>query len=142
MDQRISLITLGVSDLARASAFYERLGWVRAMKDAEGVAFFQAGGMAFSLFPRAELAKDAGVSDPGAAGFNGMALAYNTRTREEVDAVLADAVAAGARLVKPAQDAFWGGYSGYFADTEGFLWEVAWNPGFAMDEKGRITLPD
>lgn len=141
MDQRISLITLGVSDLARASAFYERLGWVRAMKDAEGVAFFQAGGMAFSLFPRAELAKDAGVSDPGAAGFNGMALAYNTRTREEVDAVLADAVAAGARLVKPAQDAFWGGYSGYFADTEGFLWEVAWNPGFAMDEKGRITLP-
>ena len=142
MDQRISLITLGVSDLARASAFYERLGWVRAMKDAEGVAFFQAGGMAFSLCPRTELAKDAGVSDPGAPGFNGMALAYNTRTREEVDAVLGEAVAAGGTLVKPAQDALWGGYSGYFADTEGFLWEVAWNPGFAMDEKGRITLPD
>lgn len=82
------------------------------------------------------------MSGPGAIRFNGMALAYNTRTREEVDAVLAEAVAAGARLVKPAQDAFWGGYSGYFADTEGFLWEVAWNPGFAMDEKGRITLPD
>lgn len=95
MDQRISLITLGVSDLARARAFYERLGWVRAMKDAEGVAFFQAGGMAFSLFPRTELAKDAGVSDSGATGFNGMALAYNTRTREEVDAVLGEAVAAG-----------------------------------------------
>lgn len=142
MDQRISLITLGVSDLARARAFYERLGWVRAMKDAEGVAFFQAGGMAFSLFPRTELAKDAGVSDSGATGFNGMALAYNTRTREEVDAVLGEAVAAGGALVKPAQDAFWGGYSGYFADTEGFLWEVAWNPGFAMDEKGRIILPD
>ena len=142
MDQRISLITLGVTDLSRACAFYERLGWVRGMKDAEGVAFFQAGGVVFSLFPRAELAKDAGVPDSGAAGFNGMALAYNTRTRDEVDRVLAEAVAAGGKLVKPGQDAFWGGYSGYFADTEGFLWEVAWNPGFAMDEEGRMTLPE
>lgn len=142
MDQRISLITLGVSDLSRARAFYERLGWVRAMKAAEGVAFFQAGGMVFSLFPRGELAKDAGVPDSGASGFNGMALAYNTRTRDEVDLVLAEAVAAGAKLVKPGQEAVWGGYSGYFADTEGFLWEVAWNPGFAMDETGRITVPD
>ena len=133
MDQRISLITLGVTDLSRACAFYDRLGWVRGMKDAEGVV---------SLFPRAELAKDAGVPESGAAGFNGMALAYNTRTRDEVDRVLEEAVAAGGKLVKPGQEAFWGGYSGYFADTEGFLWEVAWNPGFAMDKEGRMTLPE
>ena len=141
MEQRVSLITLGVEDLARSRAFYERLGWKRSMKNVEGVAFFQAGGMALALWSRAELAEDARLSPEG-SGFRGVALAYNTRTREEVDAVLAEAVAAGATLPKPAQDMFWGGYAGYFADPDGHLWEVAWNPGFKMKADGSITLPE
>lgn len=140
MDQRLSLVTLGVTDLSRACAFYERLGWRRAMRAAEGVAFFQLGGMALSLYPVAELAADATVPVEG-SGFRRFALALNTRTREEVDAVLAEAQGAGGTVVKPGQEAFWGGYSGYFADPEGFLWEVAWNPGFAMGADGGITLP-
>lgn len=141
MEQRVSLITLGVEDLARSRAFYERLGWKRSVQAAEGVAFFQAGGMALALWSRAELAKDACVS-PDGSGFRGVALAYNTRTKEEVDAVLAEAAAAGAKLLKPAQDMFWGGYAGYFADPDGHPWEVAWNPGFAMKEDGSIVLPE
>jgi uncharacterized protein len=140
LEQRISLITLGVADLERSRAFYERLGWRRSMPNAEGVVFFQAGGMVLSLFPRDELAKDAQISAAG-SGFSGMALAYNARSRAEVDAVLAEAKAAGGKLVKPAQDAFWGGYSGYFADPDGFLWEVAWNPSFAIAVDGSIKLP-
>ena len=141
MEQRISLITLGVTDLDRSRQFYERLGWRKSMMKAEGVVFFQAGGMALSLYPRGDLAKDANVS-PAAEGFGGITLAYNARTREEVDAVLAEAVAAGATLLKAAEDAFWGGYSGYFADPDGFLWEVAWNPYFSIAEDGSIRLPD
>jgi predicted lactoylglutathione lyase len=118
---------LGVADLERSRAFYERLGWRRSVRDAKGVVFFQAGGMALALYPRAELAKDANVAPEG-SGFVGMALAYNARSRAEVDDVLAEAERAGARLWKPAQDAFWGGYSGYFADPDGFAWEVAWQP--------------
>jgi predicted lactoylglutathione lyase len=141
MEQRVSLITLGVADLDRARAFYERLGWERSFRKADGVAFFQVGGMALALWPRAELAKDANVIDDNGT-FTGVALAYNTRSRDEVDAVLAEAVAAGGRLLKPAQQAFWGGYQGYFADPEGHLWEVAWNPGFALSADGTVTLPD
>lgn len=141
MEQRISLVTLGVGDLSRSMAFYESLGWRRSVRQAEGVAFFQMGGMAFGLFPLDSLATDAGVS-PVRSGFSGFALAHNTRTRDEVDAVLAEAVAKGGRLVKPAEEAVWGGYSGYFADPDGFLWEVAWNPGFVIDENGGIELPD
>jgi predicted lactoylglutathione lyase len=141
LEQRISLITLGVADLERSRAFYERLGWRRSMPNAEGVVFFQAGGMVLSLFPRDDLAKDAQISAAG-SGFSGMALAYNARSREEVDLVLAEAKAAGGKSVKPAQDAFWGGYSGYFADPDGFLWEVAWNPSFAIAADGSIKLPD
>jgi len=140
MEQRVSIITLGVGSLERSREFYERLGWRRAMPDAEGIVFFQAGGMAVALYPRQDLAKDANVG-PGGHGFGGFTLAYNARTRDEVDAVLADAVAAGGRVVKPAKDAFWGGYSGYFSDPDGFLWEVAWNPSFAIDEKGSLRLP-
>ena len=140
MDQRISLITLGVTNLDRSRNFYERLGWRRSMAEAEGVVFFQAGGMVFSLFPREELAKDATIS-PDGSGFQGISLAYNARTREEVNAVLDEAVAAGATLLKPAQQAFWGGYSGYFSDPDGFLWEVAWNPAFHIAEDGSIQLP-
>jgi uncharacterized protein len=141
MDQRISLITLGVSDLQRSREFYERLGWRRSMAEAEGVVFFQAGGMALALYSRAELGKDAKISPEG-SGFSGIALAYNTRNRHEVDSVLAEAHTAGAKILKPAEEAFWGGYSGYFADPDGFPWEVAWNPSFAILEDGSIRLPD
>ena len=141
MEQRVSIVTLGVVDLKRSAAFYERLGWRRSMANAEGIVFFQAGGMALALFPRQELAKDANVGDDG-RGFGGVSLAYNARNREEVDAVLAEAVAAGATLRKPAQEASWGGYSGYFSDPEGFLWEVAWNPFFAIAEDGSIRIPE
>jgi catechol 2,3-dioxygenase-like lactoylglutathione lyase family enzyme len=141
MEQRISLITLGVRDLDRSRAFYEKLGWKRSMKDAKGVVFFQLGGMVLSLYPREALAKDAGI-DPRGEGFAGVALAYNTRSRAEVDAVLAEAVAAGATLLKPGHDAFWGGYFGFFADPDGFVWEVAWNPGFAIVADGGIKIPD
>jgi uncharacterized protein len=141
MEQRVSIITLGVADLKRSREFYERLGWRRSMVQAEGVVFFQAGGMALALFPRPELAKDANIDQEG-RGFSGVSLAYNARNRAEVDAVLEEAEAAGAKLLKPAQEAFWGGYSGYFSDPDGFLWEVAWNPSFPMAEDGSIRIPD
>jgi predicted lactoylglutathione lyase len=141
VEQRVSIITLGVADLKRSREFYERLGWRRSMANEEGVVFFQAGGMALALYPRSDLAKDANIAVDG-QGFNGMALAYNARTRDEVDAVLAEAKVAGARIPKPAQEAFWGGYSGYFSDPDGFLWEVAWNPSFPIAEDGSIRLPE
>ncbi len=141
MEQRVSLIRLGVADLQRSGEFYEHLGWRRSMVQAEGITFFQAGGMALALYPRDELARDANVASDG-RGFSGMALAYNTRHREEVDSVLAQAQAAGANVVKPAQEAFWGGYSGYFSDPDGFLWEVAWNPSFEIAVDGSVGIPD
>jgi len=139
MDQRVSLITLGVADLARARRFYEDgLGWRRGNTE-DSVAFYQLPGAVLGLWPRAALAKDAGVVDDGAA-FGGVALAYNARSKEEVDAVLAEATAAGATILKPAEDAFWGGYSGYFADLDGHAWEVAWNPSWRLDAEGRVSL--
>lgn len=140
MDPRLTLVTLGVADLARASRFYEALGWARSAYASEGVAFFQLGGLVLSLYPRAALAEDAGVPAEG-SGFRGFALAHNTASRAETDAVLAEAVRAGATLVKPAQDAFWGGYSGYFADPDGALWEVAWNPDLLPLSDGTVRLP-
>ncbi len=141
MEQRITLITLGVRDLEKSTAFFERLGWRRSLREAVGVTFFQCGCIAVSLFPRPELAKDAGVS-PHGEGFGGFAIAYNTRMKEDVDTVLVEAKFAGAEIVKPAQEAFWGGYSGYFRDLDGHLWEVAWNPGFVLDESGAVRLPE
>ena len=141
MEQRISLITLGVSDLDRSREFYERLGWRRSMAGSEGIVFFQAGGMALGLYPREELAKDATVP-PDGQGFRSVTLAYNARSRAEVDSVLEEAKAAGANILKPAQEVFWGGYSGYFSDPDGFLWEVAWNPFFVIEDGGSIRLPD
>ena len=133
MEPRISIITLGVADLARSMQFYrEGLGLPQREMEAEGVAFFETHGTWLGLFPRESLAEDAGVSAEG-SGFAGFSLAHNVRTREEVDQQLAEAVAAGATLVKPAQDAFWGGYTGYFADPDGHLWEVAWNPYFWIE---------
>jgi uncharacterized protein len=140
MEQRLSIVTLGVTDLVRSRQFYERLGWQPSSASSDGIAFFQAGGMALALYPRHELAKDARVAAEG-QGFPGITLAYNARTREEVDAVLAEVVAAGAKLRKPAEEAFWGGYSGYFTDPDGFLWEVAWNPFFALAPDGALQLP-
>jgi catechol 2,3-dioxygenase-like lactoylglutathione lyase family enzyme len=139
MEQRLSLVTLGVADLDRARRFYEDgLGWKRA-NDQEGVVFFQLPGAVLGLWSRADLAKDAGLADTG-AGFSGIALAYNARSREEVDAVLAEAEAAGARLLKAAEETFWGGYSGYFADPDGHPWEVAFNPFWTLDAEGRVSL--
>lgn len=131
MQPRISMITLGVADLVTSIRFYETgLGLPRMpLAEAADVAFFPLHGTWLGLYPRAALADDAAVSAAG-QGFSGITLAHNLASREEVDEVLAQAVAAGARLVKPAQEVFWGGYSGYFADPDGHLWEVAWNPHF------------
>jgi catechol 2,3-dioxygenase-like lactoylglutathione lyase family enzyme len=139
MEQRISIITLGVADLNRSREFYERLGWRRAKAENEGIVFFQAGGMALALYPREELAKDANVASEG-HGFIGVTLAYNARSRGAVEVILEEARAAGAKIIKPAEEAFWGGYSGYFADPDGFLWEVAWNPFFPIAEDGSIQI--
>ncbi|MGF1562516.1 MAG: VOC family protein [Geminicoccaceae bacterium] len=139
MEQRLSVITLGVQDLARATAFFEALGW-RAASKSDAIVFFQLGGLILGLFAREELARDAGVAADG-SGFAGITLAYNTRSRDEVDALLAEAEAAGARVVKPAQDAVWGGYSGYFSDPDGHLFEICWNPFFPIDADGRVHIP-
>ena len=140
MEQRLSVITFGVADLERSRRFYEDgLGWRRA-NDSEEIVFYQAGGMVVALYPRAALALDAGLEDDG-PGFGGITLAYNVRQRSDVDAVLAEAEAAGARILKPARDAFWGGYSGCFADPDGHPWEVAWNPHWTLDTDGAVRLP-
>lgn len=141
MEQRLSLVTLGVRDLDRSRAFYERLGWVRGFRAAEGVAFFQAGGMVLALWSRASLAADAGLPDDG-TGFAGITLSHNVRERDQVDAVLSEAVAAGARLLRPARDTKWGGRAGHFSDPDAIVWEIAWNPGFPIAEDGSIRLPD
>jgi uncharacterized protein len=148
MDQRISIITLGVADLERSRAFYQRLGWRESSAGNEAIAFFQAGGIILALYPRPELAKDALLSDPDAArpdaagqAFSGFTLSFNARTRAEVDHVLDEARSAGAEILKPAQEAFWGGYSGYFADPDHFAWEVAFNPSFPIAGDGSIRLP-
>jgi len=138
MEQRLSLVTLGVTDLERSLRFYEALGWKRANENPH-VAFFQLNGMALGLWSRAALAEDAKVTDTGEA-FSGITLAYNTRSKADVDAVLAEAERAGARILKPAEDVFWGGYSGYFADPDGHPWEVAWNPGWEVTEDGDVNL--
>jgi uncharacterized protein len=141
MEPRISIVTLGVDDLDRAVGFYEQMGLKAGMKVPGDVAFFQMGGTLLALWPREKLAADAGIED-SRPGFSGAALAYNTRSDAEVSKVLAAAEKAGGRIVKPAQRAFWGGWYGYFADTEGHLWEVAHNPDFPIDAEGRISLPE
>ena len=138
MDQRVSVITLGVADLDRSRRFYETLGWKRGNQD-ENVVFFQIPGAVLALWSRAALAEDTGVADSG--GFGGIALAYNARSKADVDAVLAEAKTAGATIIKPAEQAFWGGYSGYFADPDGHPWEVAFNPHWSLDAEGRVSLP-
>jgi catechol 2,3-dioxygenase-like lactoylglutathione lyase family enzyme len=133
MEPRITLITLGVSDLDRSVRFYRDGLGLPKREGPEGIAFFETRGTWLSLYPRKSLAKDATVSAQG-SGFRGFALAHNVASIEEVDRTLQQAVDAGATLTKPARKASWGGYSGYFADPDGFLWEVAWNPHFTVEE--------
>jgi uncharacterized glyoxalase superfamily protein PhnB len=141
MEQRLSLITLGVTDLARARRFYEQgLGWHSSSASTEQVAFFQTGGMVLALYGKTALARDAHLSHEG-TGFGGITLAYNVRQQEEVEAILAEAQAAGATILKPAQETDWGGYAGYFADPDGYPWEVAWNPYWELREDGSLRLP-
>lgn len=140
MKQTISFITLGVRDLARSRAFYAALGWRESSSSQEGVAFFNAGTVNFALFGREALAEDASVSATG-SGFPGFSLAHNVPSEAAVEALLADAVAAGGILVRPADKVFWGGFRGYFADPDGFLWEVCYNPFFPLDEAGHVQLP-
>ena len=142
MDQRITLITLGVSDLDRATRFYrDGLGWTLSTSSQEGeIAFFQLRGMVLGLWPRRLLAEDARTEDRG--GWGGIALAQNLGSRDAVDAAVAAAVRAGATLLKPPAETDWGGYSGYIADPDGHPWELAHNPSWPLGSDGSLTLPD
>ncbi|MGD0882379.1 MAG: VOC family protein [Acidimicrobiales bacterium] len=137
MEQRISLVTLGVTDIARSRAFYEALGWSGESPDG-AVVFFQVGGMVLALWDRAELSRDSTVSDPG--GWGGVTLAHNVGSPDEVDRVLADAGSAGARIGRPGAPTSWGGYSGVFVDPDGHPWEVAHNPGWLLLPDGTVRL--
>ena len=132
MEPRISIITLGVADLVASTRFYRDGLGLPLREGGDGIAFFETKGTWLALFPREALAADATVPADG-AGFRGFTFAHNVRSREEVDAVLKEAEAAGASVIKPAQDTDWGGYSGYFSDPDGYLWEVAWNPHFWIE---------
>jgi hypothetical protein len=138
MEQRISLITLGVADLARARDFYAALGWKQSGDPGLDVAFFQAGGMALALWDRAKLAEDSGVADGG--GWGGVTLAYNVRSPAEVDAAIEEARAAGATIPRAGAETFWGGYSGVFIDPDGHPWEVAHNPHWAVRDDGTVSI--
>jgi hypothetical protein len=138
LEQRVSVITLGVSDVGRARRFYEALGWKTNAAPDDDVAFFQAGGLVVSLWSRASLAEDSGVQDPG--GWGGITLAYNTRSEAEVDDVIAEAERAGATIPRAGGPTFWGGYSGIFVDPDGHPWEVAHNPHWAVREDGSVSL--
>jgi catechol 2,3-dioxygenase-like lactoylglutathione lyase family enzyme len=140
MEQRLSMVTLGVTDLTRSRAFYERLGWRPSSAGNDDVVFFQLGGIVLGLWGRAARAADARLEL--GQGFGGVALAYNVREKAEVAAVLAEAEAAGAAILKPAEDTFWGGHAGCFADPDGHPWEVAWNPFWPIAEDGRVILPE
>lgn len=139
MEQRLTLVTLGVADLERSRRFYAALGWREIEPRRDSVAFFQLNGIGLSLFPRAELAKDAQVADD-ASGFSGITLAHNLRSEEAVDGLFAEMIAAGATAVKKPEKVFWGGYSGYVADPDCHLWELAHNPFFPLDAAGNVTL--
>jgi predicted lactoylglutathione lyase len=139
MEQRVSLITLGVADVAASRAFYERLGWIVAM-DVQETVFFQIGGSVLTLWSRDKLAEDSGVSDNG--GWGGITLAHNVRSREEVDAIIEGARRAGATITREPAETFYGGYAGVFTDPDGHPWEIAHNPGFELLEHGSLRLPE
>jgi predicted lactoylglutathione lyase len=138
MEQRVSLITLGVGDLTRARAFYEALGWRTGAEPDDDVVFFQSGCMIVALWSRTRLAQDSGVADGG--GWGGVTLAYNTRSPDEVDAIIAEARAGGAIVAREPGTTFWGGYAGIFIDPEGHPWEVAHNPGWTVGNDGSVSL--
>lgn len=141
MQPRINIITLGVKNFAEAVAFYEKgLGWKLAKASQDDIAFFPLNGVVLALYPYVKLAEDAKVSSEG-SGFRGVTLAHNAKSDAEVDEVLKTAEAAGAKIVKPAEKVFWGGYSGYFSDPEGYLWEVAHNPYFQFDVNDNLIMP-
>ena len=141
MEQRISIVTLGVADLARSRAFYEALGWrVASEENSASIVCFTLNGIGFALYPRDRLSDDIGLPGGDGGGATGaVTLAYNVRERGQVAEVLHEAEGAGGGVVKPAQDVFWGGRSGYFADPDGHLWEVAWNPFSPLDDKGNFA---
>ena len=139
MEQRVSIVTLGVADIARARAFYEALGWQG--QEVEETVFFQAGGQAVVLWGRDKLAADSGVDDDGRDTFDGVVLAHNVRTPDEVDDVVRRASAAGATVTREPSETFYGGYAGCFRDPDGHVWEVAHNPGFPLDDDGNLTVP-
>jgi catechol 2,3-dioxygenase-like lactoylglutathione lyase family enzyme len=139
VEQRLSLVTLGVRDLPRTRAFYEALGWTTRAAPGDDVAFFQAGGMVVALWSRELLAEDSGVEDPG--GWGGITLAHNVRSPDEVDRVIAEAEAAGATIPRHGAETFWGGYSSVFVDPDGHPWEVAHNPRWTIEPDGSVTLP-
>jgi predicted lactoylglutathione lyase len=138
VEQRVSLITLGVRDLGRARTFYEALGWKTNAAPDDDVVFFQAGGAIVALWGRDQLAEDSGVEDGG--GWGGVTLAYNVRGPEEVDTVIAEARAAGARIAREGAETFWGGYSGVFVDPDGHPWEVAHNPHWTLRDDGSVVI--
>ena len=138
MEQRVSLVTLGVRDLARAHRFYEALGWTSGAAPADDVVFFQAGCMIVALWGRDQLAEDTVVEDSG--GWGGITLAQNVRSPAEVDSVLAEAEAAGATIPRGGAETFWGGYSGIFIDPDGHAWEIAHNPHWTLREDGAVSL--
>ena len=138
----LSLVTLGVSDLKRSIEFYEALGFQRKVRGADGVGFFQAGACAFAVWPLVELAKDANLKAEDTPRFRGVALAWNCRSESEVDVAVERARAAGGSVPKLPHKTPWGGYAGYFADPDGHLWEVAYNPHFPLSEDGRLLIPD
>jgi uncharacterized protein len=138
VEQRVSLVTLGVADLPRARAFYEALGWVTGAEPGDDVVFFQAGGMIVGLWGREQLAGDSGVEDGG--GWGGVTLAHNVRSPAEVDAVIDEARRAGARIAREGAETFWGGYSGVFVDPDGHPWEVAHNPHWTLTDDGSVVL--
>lgn len=141
LDRRISLITLGVEDVARATAFYEKLGWTKSGASQDAVTFIQLKGVVLGLFSRKALAEDAGIEDTS-KGFSGVTLAHNVSSERGVDAVFKFALSCGATEIKKPVKVFWGGYSGYFADPDGHLWEVAYNPFFPMSAEGHVILPE
>ncbi len=139
MEQRISIVTLGVEDLVRSLRFYEALGWQG--QEVQETVFFQAGGMAVVLWSRAALAADSGIIDDEGASFGGIALAHNVRSRRQVDELVEQAAAAGATVTRQPAETFYGGYAGCFRDPDGHTWEIAFNPGFPLDDRGNLTVP-
>ena len=140
MNQHLHIITLGVRDFEKSRKFYtETLGWTPSSAGQGEIAFFQAGGMVFSIYPREKLAEDAEI-DPEGHGFAGITLGYNAQSESEVDEIISALKSKGAKIIEEPQKAFWGGYHSYFADPDDYRWEVAYNPFFAFDENGNVKL--